>query len=548
LLIYKGGINLKNYDLIIKNGFVVDGTGNPGFYGDIAVEGSKIEKIATKIEESAKEILDAKGMMVSPGFIDPHVHEETVVLYDGLFEVFLKQGVTTLINGNCGHSVTPLKSSDIYEYYYLNGLLSTEAKNKYRKEQPEWSNFKEYCDVVRKKGSNINLGFLLGHGTIRWTVMGGSKDRPPTKEEEEKILKYIEEGMEEGALGLSTGLSYIPSRYANTEEIVKCAKVVKKYDGVYATHARYYIGILESTLEAIEIGEKSGARVQVSHLTSQSPESFDKILEARNNGLEIAVDTIPRSTGHCTRKDRLIQFIMAISSKLFDKGVEGVKKALKTEEGRKIVLEDAYIFGNDMSKVFVINTDNPDLEMKSIQELADKKGYDNPKEAMLDLLADDNDDYTFWLGGPSRDDFPEGPHPKNIQENPLVMVGSDTIFGETWDPGAWYELQRRGGFPIFMNMYRQGGVRVEEIVRRNTSLAAQQFRLNDRGLLKEGMKADISVIDLDNYKYPSATEIDYSNPLVSAEGVNYVIVNGEIALREKSVQETKSGQIILNNK
>ena len=390
------------------------------------------------------------------------------------------------------------------------------------------------------------MGLLLGHGTIRWTAMGGSKERKPTEKEEKEILIYIEEGMKEGALGISTGLSYIPSRYADTEEIIKCAELVAKYDGVYATHARYYDGFYESTLEAIEIGEKSGARVQVSHLTSTSPESYDAVLEARNRGLEIAIDTIPRSTGHCTRKDRLIQFVMSVSSEMFERGVEGVKEALKTSEGRAIILEEAYIFGNDMSNVFVINTDNAEIEGKSIQEIANNRDYEDPKELLLDLLADDNDKYTFWLGGPSRADFPIGPHPKNIQDNPLVMVGTDIIFGEPWDPGSWYELQRRGGFVHFMNMYREGGVRVEEIVRRNTSLAARQFRLNDRGLLKEGMKADIAIIDLDRYSYPSPTEIDYSNPLVSAEGVEYVLVNGEIALDKGKVLDTLSGEILLN--
>jgi len=537
---------VNGYDLIIKNGFIVDGTSNPGFHGDIAVKGDKIARIATKIDENAERIIDAKGKMVSPGFIDPHVHWETTILNDNSFDVFLKQGVTTVICGNCGHSITPLDSSNVYEYYYKNGLITKEAQEKYNREQPKWNNFSEYCDVARSKGLNINMGLLLGHGTIRWTAMGGSKDRPPTAEEEKAILRYIEEGMEQGALGISTGLSYIPSRYADTEEIIRCAKIVAKYDGVYATHARYYIGYLESTLEAIEIGEKSGVRVQVSHLTSTSPESFDAVLEARKRGVEIAIDTIPRSTGHCTRKDRLIQFIMSISSELFDKGIEGVKKALKTAEGRKVILQDAYIFGNDMNKVFVINTGNPCIEGKSIEDIAKDRGYDNPKELLLDLLADDNDNYTFWLGGPSRADFPLGPHPKNIQENPLVMVGTDIIFGEPWDPGSWYELQRRGGFAHFMNMYREGGVRVEEIVRRNTSLAAQQFRLNDRGLLKEGMKADIAVIDLDNYRYPSPTEIDYSNPLVFAEGVEYVLVNGKVALDEGRVLKTLSGEILLN--
>lgn len=536
---------MEKYDLIIENAWIVDGSGKKAYRGSIAIKEDKISKIAPAIDEDSNKIIDAKGNMVAPGFIDPHVHFETTVLHDGTLEVFLRQGVTTIINGNCGHSVTPTNSKKIYEYYYLNGLISQEAWKRYSSEQAEWNDLEGYMNLIEEKGFSINMGFLLGHGTIRWLVMNGSKDRPPTDEEEKMILKYIEEGMEQGALGISTGLSYIPSRYANTEEIIKCAQVVAKYDGVYATHARYYIGILESTLEAIEIGRKSGARVQVSHLTTASPESYDAVLKAsEEEGLRIAIDTIPRSTGHCTRKDRLIQFIMAISSDFFDLGIEGVKAALKTPEGREKILEDAYIFGNDMSKVIVINTGNEEIENRSIEEIAKDRGIKEPKELLLDLLADDNDNYTFWLGGPSRDDFPLGPHPKSIQDNPLVMVGTDIIFGEPWDPGAWYELQRRGGFPIFMNMYRQGGVDLEEIVRRNTSLAAEQFGIEDRGILEEGKKADIAIINLDNYHYPLPKEVDYSDPEINGQGVEYLLVNGEVVIEEGRIKNTSSGQII----
>ena len=535
------------YDIIIRNGFIVDGTGSPGFRGDVAIEGDRIARIATHIDAPAVREIDAGGKMVCPGFIDPHVHEETVMLHDGLFEVYLKEGVTTLINGNCGHSVTPGHSRGIYEYHYKNGLITEEGRDKYTREQPEWTDFTGFCDVVRAKGVNLNVGFLLGHGTIRWAVMGGSKDRPPTPEEEEEILGAIEEGMQQGALGISTGLSYIPSRYADTDEIVKCAQVAAQYDGVYATHARYYIGIVESTEEAIEIGERSGVRVQVSHLKPTSPESYDKVLEARDRGLEICIDTIPRSTGHCTRKDRLLQFVMAVSAELFDQGVEGVKAALQSPEGRALVLKDAYIFGNDMEKVLIINTGDDAIEGKSIAAIAAERGYSEPKELLLDLLADDNDRYTFWLGGPSREDFPWATHPKSIRDNPLVMVGSDIIFGEPWDPGSWYELQRRGGFVHFLQSYREAGVPVEEIVRRNTSMAATMFRLFDRGVLRPGMKADVAVIDLEAYSFPNPDEIDYTDPLVNAEGVDTVLVNGKVALERGEVRPAYAGEVVLNS-
>lgn len=539
---------MSDYDIIIKNGFVVDGTGAPGVRTDVAVKGDRIAFIGSCEGASASKVIDADGRLVCPGFIDPHTHEETVALWDGDFEVYLKMGVTTTINGNCSHSITPVSSENVYQYYYKNGLMTAEGVEKFNAFQPKWNDFAGFCGVIEEKGININMGFLLGHGTIRWTVMDGSKDRKPTEEENALIHRYIEEGMSQGALGLSTGLAYIPSRFADTDEIVDCCNVVKKYNGTYATHGRYYIGILPSTEEAIEIGRRSGVRVQVSHLTPTSPESYDAILKARQEGIEVAADVVPRSAGHCMRKDRLIQFIMAVSATLFDMGVDGVKKALADKEGREVVRKEAYILGTDMTSMLLINTGIPAYENKSIQEIADSLGRgDDAFDVLLDLIGDDNQ-YTFWLGGPVRADYPLAPHPQSILENPWVMVGSDRIFAEPWDPMSWYELQRRGSFPIFMEMYRKKGVPVEEIVRRNTTLAAAQFAITDRGQLAEGMKADISIIDLDRYSYPSPFEIDYTNSTETASGVEYVIVNGKVTLENGEVLKTRAGEIVRNRK
>ncbi len=532
------------YDLIIKNGFIVDGTGNPGFKADLAVIEDEIKKIATKIDAKAKSVIDAQGKTVVPGFIDPHVHEELVVLESGLFEDFLKQGVTTIVNGNCGHSVTPGASKNVFEYMYKNGLVSTEAKEYYA--EHKWSSLSEYIELVKQKGFNLNMGLLLGHGTIRWSVMGGSKDREPTTDETKEIADIIEEGLKEGALGMSTGLSYIPSRYAKTEELVKAAKTLAKYDSIYTSHIRYYEGEVEAVKEAIEIGKKANVRVQVSHLTPTVPEAYDEILKARNEGVEIAVDTIPKSSGHCTRKDRMLQFIMALSSDLFEQGIEGVKRALKDEKGREKILKEAVIFGDDRSNIYVINTNDDKLEGKSIEEIAKEKD-ENPDDLLLDMLADDNLDFTLWLGGMNRDDFPGTEYSDSVSENPLVMVGSDRIFGETDDPGAWYELFRRGAFPIFYKLMTDKGVRLEEIIRRLTSLPAQQFRLTNRGLLKEGLKADLAVIDFDNYSYPNEDTIDYSKPITLARGVDNVVVNGIVVLNNGEVKNVGAGKFLSRN-
>ena len=536
---------MAHFDILIRNGFVVDGTGLPGRIADVAVNGEYIAAVGDLKGDTADQVLDAQGHLVCPGFIDPHTHEETVALFDGDFAVYLKMGVTTTINGNCGHSITPGGSDNVYQYYYKNGLMTAEGVERFSQDAPKWNDFAGFCQVIEEKGINLNMGFLLGHGTIRWSVMGGSKDRKPTQREMEEIHRCLEEGLSQGALGMSTGLAYIPSRYADLDELVDCCKIVARYNGTYATHARYYMGILPSTEEAIEIGRQAGCRVQVSHLTPTSPESYDAILAARREGIQVAADTVPRSAGHCMRKDRLIQFIMAISSTLFDMGVEGVKAAVHNPEGRQVVRREAFILGG-MDSLRVINTGIPELENKSIQEIADQQGRADAFDVLLDLIGDDRS-YTFWLGGPVRADYPMAPHSDNIISNPYVMVGSDRVFAEPWDPMSWYELQRRGSFPIFMEMYRKKGVPVEEIIRRNTSLAAEQFHILDRGLLKPGMKADISVIDLDRYHYPDPYEIDYSNSTAVTEGVEYVLVNGTVTLDRGQVLAARAGQIIRRN-
>jgi len=531
------------YDFIIKQGFIVNGTGNPGFIGDVGIVGNEIVKVSSRIQGKADRVIKAEGMLVCPGFIDPHVHEELVVLDDGLFEVFLRQGVTSIINGNCGHSITPGTSAEIFEYMHKNGLISQKARDRYTKNVPNWHDFSSYTQVVLGKGTNVNMGFLLGHGTIRWQVMGEAKDRPPTLEEEKKINQIVEEGMKQGALGISTGLDYIPSRYADTEELIKVAKIVAAYDGVYASHLRNYIGYLEAVREAIKIGSESKTRIQISHLTPTVPQAFDEILEARKRGIEIAVDTIPKSTGHCTRKDRLLFFISALSSKLFDSGEKGVKIALKTKNGRQEIMKDKTLFNEDKDKTILINTGNPELENKTIGEIAQQRNY-SVDETIFEFLSSNNDQLSFWLGGRTRKDFPDKVHPENIRNNPLVMVGSDTIMGEFDDPFCWYELQRRGAFPIFYEMYHNAGVRLEEIIRRITSLPAQQFRLDKRGLLLEGMIADISVINFEQYSYPSPEQVDYKKPLTMANGVQYVLVNGKLALEANKVKPVYSGEIL----
>ena len=518
-----------NCDLLIKNGFIIDGTGNPGFNGDLAVGEGKIIDIATKIDCQAERVIDALGLTVCPGFIDPHVHAELTVLASGKFEGFLRQGVTTTVNGNCGHSITPYSSDNVYEYMAKKGLISVETKERNKRVVPSWANFSGYIDVVKNQGTNINMGFLLGHGTLRWSVMGDFKNIKPTTLQEKEIDHLIEEGMEQGALGISTGLTYTPSKYADTHELIELSKVVKKYNGLYTSHIRNYIGTMEAVKEAITIGETAGIRVQVSHLTPTSPEAFEEILAARERGVEIAVDTIPKSSGHFQGRDKLLQFI----------GIYDSEEALRTSKGKKKLLRKVRF----KDQLLVINTDDSQMEYRTIQEIAHEKKVD-VDELFLDLLENYSDNLVFCRGGLNRRDFPGTPYADAIANNPFVMVGSDRVFGEIDGPHAWYELFRTGAFPIFFDLCKQKGVKSEEIIRRITSLPAEQFRLSDRGMLARGKAADITIIDMDTYHYPSNNEIDYKNPLTMARGVMYTIVNGKLALDNGTVKVSNAGQLL----
>jgi len=516
-------------DLLIKNGFIIDGSGKPGFYGDLAVSQGKIIEISTTIEFQAERIIDAFGLTVCPGFIDPHAHEELTVLSSGRFEEYLRQGVTTTISGNCGHSITPYSSDNIYKYMVKKGLISVKTMEQNKRLGLAWADFLSYTDVIKNKGTNLNMGFLLGHGTLRWSIIGDTKHRKPTAQEESKIIHLVEEGMEQGALGISTGLTYGPSKYAETDEIIELARAVKKYDGIYTSHIRNYLGTLEAVREAVTIGKATGIRVQVSHLTPNCPEGFDEILVARQQGLEIAVDTIPKSSGHFRRKDRLFQYLTTRDS------------ILTSEERRKLIKRIRF-----KEHLTVINAGDPSIETRTIKELA-LEGKISVNELILDLLENDRHELTFCQGGLIRQDFPGTPYPNNIAQNPLVMVGSDRVSGEFDDPYAWYELFRKGSFPLFISLCRQSGVRLEEIIRRITSLPAQQFRLSNRGTLSTGKSADITIIDMDHYSYPFNPEIDYKNPFTMAKGVKYTIVNGKAALDDGTIKQINSGQLLSRN-
>lgn len=241
------------YDFLIRNGLVIDGSGRPAQKADVAVQGDKVVRIAPNIQDPAKEVYDAAGKYVIPGLIDPHVHEEWVCFDDGSYDFYLKEGVTTLINGNCSHSIVPGHKKDQLDYYLGNGLISLKQYDRYMKIWPDWYDFEGYAQAVEQVGTNCNFVTLLGHGSIRQYVMHGAWPRKPDSLEQAQIERIIRHNMEQGMFGISFGLDYVPSRYADLDELCQVVELIKRYDGVSAAHLRHQIGIYESTLEFLEV-------------------------------------------------------------------------------------------------------------------------------------------------------------------------------------------------------------------------------------------------------------------------------------------------------
>ena len=534
------------YDFLIRNGLVVDGTGRPAFPADVAVKGDRIVKIAPNIEGEAAQTYDAAGKYVIPGLIDPHVHEEWYCFDDGAYESYIRQGVTTLVNGNCSHSIVPGHKKEILDYYLGNGLVGIKQYQRYLESWPDWHDFAGYCDAVAQVGTNCNFVTLLGHGSIRQYVMHGAWDRAPDELEQAQIENIIRHNMEQGAWGISFGLDYVPSRYATMDELCQVVSLIKRYDAVSAAHLRHRIGIPESTAEFCEVGRRTGAKIQISHLASAVPEAYDVALKAIQEGVRAHIDVIPSSVGHCTGKERMLLFTMALSDELFSQGIEGVKRALKTPEGRELIKRENYTMAGPKDKIYIVHSEDPHLENRSVRDIAQERGIDED-ECMLDLMADDLN-YVFWLNAPAAyvpSNFID--HCDSIVANPYVSVGSDTIMGDPEDPFDWYEIRRRGGFAVFAQMYLEKGVPYEEIVRRNTTLVAEHFGIHKRGRLMEGCYADVAVIDLPNYRYPEMDQMQYKTPQLNAEGCDLVLCNGQVELRDGELFRTYAGRVLKKN-
>ncbi|HEV7893409.1 MAG TPA: D-aminoacylase [Pyrinomonadaceae bacterium] len=482
------------YDLVITNARVVDGAGNPWFRADVAVKGGRIARVGRVAASEGKKVIDARGQVLAPGFIDVHTHVENVYeLPDA--ENFVRMGVTTLITGNCGGSALDVGK-------FLGRASETPIA--------------------------VNLATLVGHNSVRRAVLGEA-NRQPSTEELEKMKALVERAMQDGAVGLSTGLFYVPGAYAKTDEVVELAKVAARYGGVYATHMRDEGDrVADSVRESIEIGERAGLPVEISHFKVSAKKLWGKstltlglVRDARKRGLSVTVDQYAYTASSTSLDSRLPDWVEEGGRE------EGKKRIADPAQHARILREMKDTLKKsgfkDFSYAAVASYGaKHEYDGKNIAEIAKlargKADVDSQVEQILEMYAAGGASMVYHSMG--EDDV------RRIMREPFTMIASDSgvrRFGEGVPHPRGYGNNAR----VLAEYVRGLGlIPLEDAVRKMTSLPAQTFSLRDRGLVREGMAADLVVFDDAAVSDPAT----FDKPHQYAVGFSLVIVNGEVVL------------------
>lgn len=498
------------FDILIRNGHVIDGTGNPWYEADVGIVGERIVRIGDLDDASAGTIIDATGLIVAPGFIDPHTHA-----LNGIFDVpnaesALLQGVTTLTEGNDGSSPFPID---------------------------------EHYAEIEALGISPNWSVFVGQGTVRSLVIG-EEDRDPTAAELQRMKDMIAEAMEDGALGISTGLFYVPGSFTSTEEVIELSKVAAEYGGIYISHMREEAyQLLDSVQETIRIGEEAGIPVQMTHHKVIGVENFGASIdslrmvdEARARGIDITIDQYPYTASQ-TGITALIpqwaqeggreQMLARINS-------QETNRTIKDEVVAKILYDRG---GGDPKNVFISrNSWDPDMAGKNLAELTIEAGMEptpeNAAEVVFDIVRGGGATAVYHAIGPEDVD--------RIMQHPATAIGSDGpigVFGE----GAPHPRQY-GTFARVLGYYtrERGILTLEQAVRKMSSQTAIRLGIHDRGIVTEGFFADLAVFDADEI----SDRATFENPHQYAVGMKYVLVNGEVVVRDGVHTGARPGKIL----
>lgn len=573
------------YDILIKNVTIVDGSGEPSYKGDIAIEGEKIAALG-EIRGDAVKVIDGSGLIASPGFIDPHSHADMAILGRPTADNLVMQGITTFIGGNCGLSPAPVVDKDLMLKLYggSESLLGYPI---------EWNSFAEWLDKVENTGSALNYIPMVGHHAIRIAVMGENVMRPASTAEIEEMMGVVNQAMQEGAWGFSTFRDPGPCEFATLEELVDLMRVVKQYDGFYMPHTYriqsqwptddpkevgyivfhgptedVYVGRYRGYLEAIEVGRQTGARVHVAHLGTAYPifqphpayldeasaratlEIFD---QARAAGVDVTYDTIAASSSISGQLPLLSAFARWVDADLEG---EALKAWLISPAFRQAVKEayaagrlkfamvhtrvDPYWFDNFL----IVKHSNPAYAGKPLEEIVKESGKD-PLDLVLDLLSEDPG--ATWVQ--FRDKRMNDEAIAVFIKHPLGMPCTDMIAVTSLDAADEPGTLGYGLSPIMFGLYahylgnfvrERGDFSLEWAVRQATSAPAERFGIEQRGRLQAGYYADIVLFDINTV----AMQGDFHQPAQRPAGIQAVLVNGQVVYDGQNVTGALPGKVL----
>jgi len=528
------------YDLVIRNGHIIDGTGSPWYSGDIGLRQGKIASIGNLAGAPAKHTIDARGMVVAPGFIDMLGQSELTILVNPHLPSKIYQGITTEITGE-GSSIAPqndalLKADRLgYEHYGI---------------QPTWRTFREYFARLEKQGMGINLASYVGATQVRRVVLG-DEDRAPNAAELERMKALVREAMQDGAVGVSSSLQYAPAPYATTEELIALASEAAKSGGVYATHMRSEAdAIIPALDEAIRIGREAGLPVEIWHLKAagkanwgRMPEVIAHIQEARDSGVDITADTYAYPAGFNTFSAIIPPWAhdggdAKLIERLKDPATRArIRKEMETPGGK---WENEWQEVTGPESILVGAVQNPKLlpiQGRTIAQIAKLWGKD-PIDTIFDILIEDQAFTEVALFMMSEPDI------ALALQQPWVSICNDSegtapdgILGKEHPHPRAY-----GTFPRILRKYvrEEKKLTIEDAIRKFSALPAQRMRLTDRGVLKEGMWADVVIFDPRTVRDVATFE----KPNQLSEGMRFVLVNGVPVIAEGKMTDALPGKVL----
>lgn len=525
------------FDLLLTRGTVIDGSGAPGVHADVAVQDGRIVAVGDLKNASARRRIDASDQVVAPGFIDSHCHSELSLIAHPTAESKARQGVTSEVLGNCGWSAFPLADA------------SRETITKFARPifgSPQvpwsWSDLNGYYATLERGGTGVNVATLVGHGNVRAAVLGFD-DRKPSADELEQMKTLVQNAMDQGALGISTGLSYPPGIYASTEELVELARVAGRNGGLYASHLRNQVdGLVDSVQEALDIGHSANIPVLISHHKTCGIRNHGKVRltlpmleKARQEGLKTYSDMYPYLAGSST-------IVMLLPPWIFEGGLEGMLARLREPAARARIAYDwehglpgwenrvAAIGWDNVTVSHVATARNRDIEGLSVPAGAARRGK-TILNFFCDLLLEERGEVGQILINSCEEDM------LMVLAHPNSMVGSDGI-----DVGDHPHPRQYGTFPKVLGelVREKRAMTLEAAVHKMSGYTAQTFGLPDIGLVRQGYRADLTVFDPLTVK-DLAT---YREPRQYPRGIEWVIVGGVPSVAQGNATGDLNGRVL----